>query len=95
MLLSETPHDNSIPSRIKINIERQCAQSHNDADVCHRSIVFFIMASQGTTDNIGDDAGEMGDDLAVVDLGDLSATSIAAGCDFTCAIVDDGSVMCW
>lgn len=44
---------------------------------------------------MGDDEDEMGDNLAVVDLGGKTATSIAAGCDFTCAIVEDGSVMCW
>ncbi|CAM9212563.1 unnamed protein product [Sphacelaria rigidula] len=67
----------------------------DDGDVKCFGYNNYGQLGQGTTDNIGDDAGEMGDDLAVVDLGDLSATSIAAGCDFTCAIVDDGSVMCW
>lgn len=51
--------------------------------------------TQGTTDNMGDDVNEMGDDLVAVDLAGASATAIAAGCDFTCAIVDAGSVMCW
>lgn len=52
------------------------------------------LVAQGTTDNVGDDVGEMGDDLAAVSLtGTVSA--IAAGCDFTCALMDDGSIMCW
>ncbi|CAM9224093.1 unnamed protein product [Ascophyllum nodosum] len=50
---------------------------------------------QGTTDNIGDDAGEMGDNLIAVPLGGASVTAISAGCDFSCAVLDDGDVMCW
>lgn len=50
---------------------------------------------QGTSDHIGDDPNEMGDNIVAVDLAGASVISIAAGCDFTCAIVDGGSVMCW
>ncbi|CAM9936465.1 unnamed protein product, partial [Hapterophycus canaliculatus] len=40
--------------------------------------------------------GEMGDGLSIVDLGtDVAATSIAAGSDHTCAVIDDGSLKCW
>lgn len=36
----------------------------------------------------------MGDALAPVPLTG-TVTAIAAGCDFTCALMDDGAVMCW
>lgn len=50
---------------------------------------------QGTKNNMGDDAGEMGDDLMAVPLGTATASVVTAGCDHTCAITDDGAVMCW
>lgn len=36
----------------------------------------------------------MGDSLAAVPL-EGSIVAIAAGCDFTCALMDDGAIMCW
>ena len=56
---------------------------------------------QGTaTQVIGDAPGEMGDALAVTNLGTgRTATSISAGLPtssaHTCAVLDDGSVKCW
>ncbi len=45
---------------------------------------------------VGDDPGEMGAALAPVDLGqDAFATRVAAGANFTCALLDDGTVKCW
>lgn len=50
----------------------------------------------GTTANRGDNAGEMGDSLPAVALGTgRTATAIAAGETWTCAVLDDGSVKCW
>ncbi|MEC7700866.1 MAG: hypothetical protein VX652_03615, partial [Candidatus Thermoplasmatota archaeon] len=50
----------------------------------------------GSTDDIGDEAEEMGDDLVLVDLpAGRTATAIEAGEDMTCAILDDGSLACW
>lgn len=50
---------------------------------------------QGSTDNVGDEPGHMGDDLPAVPLDGESAVAIAAGCDFTCAILEGGAVKCW
>ncbi|CAM9758764.1 unnamed protein product [Ectocarpus fasciculatus] len=40
--------------------------------------------------------GEMGEGLAAVDLGtNATASFLAAGADFTCAVLEDGSAKCW
>ena len=45
---------------------------------------------------MGDNSGEMGDNLPVVDLGTgRTATAIAAGDLHTCAVLDNASVKCW
>ena len=54
------------------------------------------MTSAGLTGNIGDDSGEMGEDLVPVDLGTgVRAVQIAVGSFHACAILEDGSVKCW
>ena len=51
---------------------------------------------QGHTDNIGDEPGEMGDNLPPVDLGTgRTATAVATSGGHTCALLDDGTVKCW
>ena len=51
---------------------------------------------QGSTSQLGDDAGEMGDELPEIDLGSgRTAVDIAAGGSQSCAILDDGTVKCW
>jgi alpha-tubulin suppressor-like RCC1 family protein len=51
---------------------------------------------QGRFDNRGDGSGEMGSDLAAVDLGSgRTAKAISAGYFHTCAILDDDTVKCW
>ncbi|CAB1113149.1 unnamed protein product [Ectocarpus sp. CCAP 1310/34] len=49
----------------------------------------------GDTENRGDDPGEMGDDLDTVNLNGKKATAIAAGEEHTCAILEDGDLICW
>ena len=56
---------------------------------------------QGNTDAIGDEVGEMGDNLAPVDLGtdgsgnNLTAKSLACGYQYTCAVLNDDTLKCW
>jgi alpha-tubulin suppressor-like RCC1 family protein len=56
----------------------------------------FGQLGQGSTDDLGDQAGEMGDALPTVAFGTgRTATAIAAGGLSTCALLDDGTVKCW
>jgi alpha-tubulin suppressor-like RCC1 family protein len=48
----------------------------------------------GDVDLRGDEPDDMGDRLPAVDLG-RPASSVACGGDFSCALLDDGSVKCW
>ena len=51
---------------------------------------------QGNTNNLGDGANEMGDNLPSIDLGTgRTATAIAQGNSHTCALLDNASVKCW
>lgn len=51
---------------------------------------------QGNSGSLGDQSGEMGDALAVVNLGaGLSAVSVEATYQHTCAVLSDGSLKCW
>ncbi|MBT3213281.1 MAG: hypothetical protein HN351_01415 [Deltaproteobacteria bacterium] len=51
---------------------------------------------QGSTSNLGDGSGEMGDNLAAIDLGSgRSATTISAGYGHTCALLDNSVLKCW
>jgi alpha-tubulin suppressor-like RCC1 family protein len=50
----------------------------------------------GDMDNRGDGPLEMGDNLPAVDLGTgRTAQALAAGADYTCALLDDDTVKCW
>ncbi len=44
---------------------------------------------------IGDDIGEMGDNLGFVLLGDFNAVSVSVGSFFNCALSDDNRMKCW
>jgi alpha-tubulin suppressor-like RCC1 family protein len=51
---------------------------------------------QGSSSHLGDGSGEMGDNLAAVDLGTgRTATAITAGTSHTCVLLDNGAVKCW
>jgi alpha-tubulin suppressor-like RCC1 family protein len=50
----------------------------------------------GNSNDLGDAANEMGDNLPIVDLGTgRTATAISAGSMYTCALLDNASVKCW
>ncbi len=51
----------------------------------------------GDTENRGDGAGEMGTHLPLVLVAppDVGISSIDAGANHTCAVIEDGSVSCW
>jgi alpha-tubulin suppressor-like RCC1 family protein len=56
----------------------------------------FGQVGIGTTTDVGDEAGEMGDALPVIDLGTgHAATTVATGALHTCAVLEDASVKCW
>jgi alpha-tubulin suppressor-like RCC1 family protein len=56
----------------------------------------FGQLGLGDTNHRGNGAGQMGDNLLVVGLGNgRTATSIRAGGFHTCALLDNGSVKCW
>jgi alpha-tubulin suppressor-like RCC1 family protein len=52
---------------------------------------------QGNTNNLGDGANEMGDNLTSIDLGTgRTATAISASsADHTCVLLDNSAVKCW
>ncbi|MBI2606671.1 MAG: hypothetical protein HYW49_11395 [Deltaproteobacteria bacterium] len=50
----------------------------------------------GNNDNIGNQAGEMGDNLRAVNLGTgRTALDVFAGNYYTCAVLDNNGVKCW
>ena len=50
----------------------------------------------GNSNNIGDNSGEMGNNLAISDLGvNITALEIEAGRNHYCVIINNGSVKCW
>ena len=44
---------------------------------------------------IGNLAGQMGNDLPFVNLGDVTVTQLALGTGFQCALTEEGKVKCW
>lgn len=51
---------------------------------------------QGNTTHLGDNSGEMGENLTAIDLGTgRTATQMSAGSSYSCALLDNGTVKCW
>lgn len=56
----------------------------------------FAQLGYGDSSNRGDEPGEMGENLPIVDLGSgQTATQIASGSFHNCVLLGDGSVKCW
>jgi alpha-tubulin suppressor-like RCC1 family protein len=57
---------------------------------------YYGALGQGHTSYIGDGSGEMGDNLAAIDLGTgRTATAVAAGAYHTIVLLDNGTVKAW
>lgn len=80
--------------QVVCGVDFTCALLSNDMVKCWgRSLRLGLMLSTG---NIGDAAGEMGNNLGFVDLGTgKTVKSINAGSDFVCAHLSDNTVKCW
>lgn len=82
-------------------LELALGGSHTCARLDDNSVKCWGSGTSGrtgyeSTSAKGDNAGEMGDALAAVNLGTgRAATKIIAGLDYTCALLDDGNVKCW
>jgi alpha-tubulin suppressor-like RCC1 family protein len=50
---------------------------------------------QGNTSDLGGGANEMGDNLPSIDLGTGRTATSISGSNYSCAILDNGSVKCW
>lgn len=80
---------------LAIGISHACARLENGDVKCWGN-GFNGRLGYGDTDARGDDIGEMGDNLPVVDLGtNRTATALASGGDHTCAILDNKELKCW
>ena len=75
--------------------QQTCALLDNGTVKCWGYNVFGQLGL-GDTNNRGDVAGEMGDNLPAINLGSgRTATAVAAGSTHTCALLDNGTVKCW
>jgi alpha-tubulin suppressor-like RCC1 family protein len=71
-----------------------CAIRNDHSTVCW-GLNYWGELGIGTRVNVGDSVGQMGSALIPVDLGTNYATTLSAGLEFTCAILNTGEVKCW
>ena len=80
---------------ITVGYRQTCAVSTNNQLKCWGRNARGQLG-YGHTDNIGDNAGEMGNDLAYVELGeDFVLKQISAGREHTCAVSESYTIKCW
>jgi len=80
---------------LAVGSEHSCALLDNSAVKCWGRNQYGQLG-YGDTDSRGDGAGEMGDALLAIDFGTgRTARAIAAGKNFTCALLDNFAVTCW
>ena len=76
-------------------INHTCALLDNHQVKCWGQGSNGCLGYENDTD-LGDDPGEMGDNLPYVNLGtDRTATFLMAGLVHNCALLDNGSIKCW
>jgi hypothetical protein len=71
-----------------------CVLLENGAVKCWGAAGLAGLPGDGKNDR-GDSAGEMGDALPEVNLGDHAARLVGVGAGAACALLDDASVRCW
>jgi alpha-tubulin suppressor-like RCC1 family protein len=80
---------------IALGFEHTCALLDNNTVKCWGGNGFGQLGQENTT-NLGDNAGEMGDSLPVVNLGaGRTVTKLRAGPYSTCALLDNSALKCW
>ena len=80
---------------IAVGSEHSCALLDNSAVKCWGRNQYGQLG-YGDTDSRGDSVSEMGDALLAIDFGTgRTARAIAAGKNFTCALLDNFAVTCW
>lgn len=80
---------------VAVGWHHSCAILDDETLKCWGSSVYG-QCGQGQPTLYGDAPGEMGDALAVVDLGTgRRARQVVAGENHTCALLDSGDVKCW
>lgn len=82
--------------QLALGKDHTCALLDNFKVKCWGSFLNGRLGFTGVQ-NIGDDAGEMGDSLTEFNIGPSfgRAVKIAAGQDHTCAIAEDARAFCW
>ena len=81
--------------QITVGWAHACAILNDDTLKCWGYNAFGQLG-YGDIDNRGDEAGEMGDNLPTVDLGNgKTAKEVSAGFYHTCAILNDDTMKCW
>jgi alpha-tubulin suppressor-like RCC1 family protein len=94
-LSSEVNATPSNPNRIATGEDQSCAVLDNASLKCWGE-GYDGQLGNGSRTRIGDSSGEMGSNLAAIDLGSgRTATAVSAGKNYTCALLDDASVKCW
>lgn len=92
---------NYIVKKVSVNSTFSCAILDDDINglnnvKCWGRDSFGRLGNGDGSDDVGDDPGEMGDLLPIVDLGvGRTAKNIGTGNDFACAHLDNDTVKCW
>lgn len=86
---------NKTASFLGVGYNHACARLHDGTVKCW-GWNDFAQLGLGDKNHRGDEAGEMGELLPIVDLGtELAVTGLAAGGAHTCVLFKDGRLKCW